>query len=141
MLVGILLVLAGAGWIALRVAIERSASKGSWLSHVAKQFAVIGHIPLIGFLWKILPILLLAAGVLWLAGVRPPGMGGGSRSSRPAMCGAAEARPSDVPESDWGSYSCKTKGQAGDDWPACLPQSAYAGDGRGCPGAARCCPP
>ena len=142
MLTGILLVLVGAGWIALRVVIERGANQGSWLSHLAKQFAVIGHIPLVGFLWKVLPVLLLAGGVLWLAGVRPPGLGGGrSRSAEPVMCGAAAARPETVPAAEWSAYACRTRAEAGSAWAACLPQSAYAGDGRGCPGAARCCPP
>ena len=141
MLIGILLVLAGAAWIALRVIIERGAGKGSWLSHLAKQLAVIGHVPLIGFVWKILPILLLAGGVLWLAGVRPPGFGGAGRKAAPTRCGKVEAQPPGVSAEAWTSYACKTRAEAGDDWAACLPKSAYAGDGKGCPGAARCCPP
>ena len=140
MLTGIVLVLVGLGWMFLRVVIERGAGQGSWLSHIAKQFAVIGHLPVIGFLWKVLPILILAAGVAWLFGVRPPGFGGRSRSSRPAMCGAAEARPSEVPASEWSSHTCKTRQEAGSAWSKCLPQTAYAGEGRGCPGTARCCP-
>ena len=142
MLTGIALVLVGAAWIALRVVIERGAGKGSWLSHLAKQLAVIGHVPLIGFLWKILPMLFIAAGVLWLAGVRPPWMDGGrSRSPAPTMCGAAQARPPQIPADAWSGYTCRARTEAEAVWAECLPQAAYAGGGRGCPGAARCCPP
>jgi hypothetical protein len=144
--IGVLLIVAGVGWIVLRVVIERGAQKGSWFSHSVKQVSVIGQLPLIGLLWRLLPFLMIAAGIAWLAGYRPFGLGRPSHPAAPAppptRCGDPAATPSQVPASEWSSYRCKTQAQAGAAWTRCLSQTQYAGPGgAGCPGTARCCPP
>lgn len=139
---GALLLAGGVAWIALRVTIERKAVTGSWVSHLIRELAVIRQLPVIGLVWRLLPLLLITAGILWLSGVRPPGMGDGGEASRPSShCAVPSHRPASVPAASWSDYRCESQSQAGDRWSQCLSRSAYTeAPGRGCPGAERCCP-
>ena len=137
---GAVLLAIGVVWIALRVTIERKAVTGSWVSHLIRELAVIRRLPVIGWLWQLLPLLLIAAGIVWLAGVRPPGMSGGGGSG--SLCGDPSSRPATIAESAWESYECRGEAEAGDRWSQCLGRSRYTDQARrGCPGAERCCPP
>lgn len=137
---GALLLGAGVLWIALRVTVEKKAVSGSWLSHLIRELAVIRQLPVIGLIWRLAPLLLVAAGILWLTGIRPPGMSGGERDSS-SLCGAASSRPDEISETAWSAYQCRGERDAGERWGQCLSRSGYTDEpGRGCPGAQRCCP-
>jgi len=98
---------------------------------------VIRNIPVIGFLWKLAPVLFLVGGVLWLLGFRPPGV---ETPRPPTACASSSATPKEVTSEAWQGYECKTKSGA-KDWSQCLSRSAYTSNAqRGCPGAQRCCP-
>ena len=138
---GVVLLVAGLGWIVLRVTIEKKATTGSWWSHLIRELAVIQRLPVIGLIWRLLPLLLVAAGILWLSGVRPPGMGDGAEAPS-SLCGSASHPPEGVSESAWTEYRCRGQSEAGDSWGECLRRSQYTTEARrGCPGAQRCCPP
>lgn len=139
---GAVLLAAGLVWIAVRVTIEKKAVTGSWLSTLIRELAVIQQIPIIGRIWRLLPVLLVVAGILWLVGVRPPGMGGGESSDSSTLCGVDSSRPDAISKTAWSSYECAGESDAGDHWGQCLSRSKYTSEpGRGCPGAQRCCPP
>lgn len=141
---GAILLAAGIAWLTLRVTIEKKAVTGSWWSHLVKELAIIRDLPVIGFIWRLLPLLLITAGVLWMSGLRPPGMGGDERQgpNRTTLCGDPEARPETLKERAWREYTCTGRKEAGASWPRCLPRGAYTTQaGRGCPGRERCCPP
>jgi hypothetical protein len=65
-----------------------------------------------------------------------------ARSNQQSLCGVAAARPTDVDESAWHRYSCKSADEFDGDWTRCLMRPAYAQiPGQGCAAAKRCCPP
>jgi|GEM_PF-4512674 len=138
--IGVLLIVAGLLWVALRATIGKKARSGSWWSHLLQEMSVIEHIPIVGVVWRVLPMLLVAAGILWLAGYRPPGLDNWPPPG-PA-CGDESHRPATVEQATWASYECRPRADAGDAWSQCLSRRAYTDDAqRGCPGKQRCCPP
>jgi len=138
---GVLLLVCGVGWLVLRATIERKASMGSWWSHLGKQVGVIRDVPVVGVVWRVAPILLIAAGVAWLLGLRPPGFTPAPAERLPTLCGDVAARPTSIPEVEWTRYTCTGRAAAEARWPLCLDRAQYTIDaGRGCPGKARCCP-
>lgn len=140
---GAVLVAIGVAWIVLRVTIETKAVTGSWLSHLIRELAFIRRLPVIGLIWQLLPLLLVAAGILWLTGVRPPGMSDAPSvpSAPSSLCGSASHRPDAIEAAAWSEYQCRAASEAGERWSECLGRSQYTdAPRRGCPGAERCCP-
>jgi hypothetical protein len=137
---GLLLIVVGLGWVALRATLGKKSLEGSWWSHLILELSVIDRIPVIGTVWRLLPLLLVAGGVLWMFGFRPPGIKPPPPDRSP-LCGVASSRPAGVDAVAWSAYECRSKAEVGERWDLCVPRSAYTTNpGRGCPGLERCCP-
>jgi hypothetical protein len=136
---GILCILVGVLWLILRAIVEKKAGAGSFWSQLVKEFAVIRNIPVVGWLWTILPVLLMVLGICWLMGWVPSWL---KQDVPSPACGAIRSKPPEISPLSWPRYSCKSQSAAGDAWDSCLPRTAYTDEARrGCPGADRCCPP
>ncbi len=136
---GIICIAVGLLWLLLRATIEKKAGAGSFWSHLVKQVAVIRNIPVIGWIWSLLPVLLMVLGVCWIVGWVPSWL---KQDVATPACGSITSKPAELSPLSWPRYSCKSQSAAGESWGSCLSRAAYTEDPRrGCPGAERCCPP